>query len=244
MGPKQGLHFSERSSGFLVKRFFMVGFVVRECLDGAVMLDAVKMTGTETYNPLWNYSLVSYKRAGVETVCLALQDEFNLNINFLLYCCWLSSQAIRMTNAELLQQVKELRFWDQEVLMPIRQVRRALVKLRIAETETLTDHVMSCELDAERLFQNEIYSSFLQFNKQSEGVQAEPAVISKKKNGLSSISNKKDLASTDDAEMAMRNARFAEIALHNLDGYTAIFYKSQANVLKKYLRTLVGLLEE
>lgn len=208
------------------------------------MLDAVKMAGTETYNPLWNYSLVSYKRTGVETVCLALQDEFNLNINFLLYCCWLSTNGIRMNNTELLQQVKELRYWDQEVLMPIRQARRALVKLRIAETESLTEKVMACELDAERLFQNEIYSAFLQLNKRSDIVQAEAVVSSKKKSGLSSISNKKDLASTDEADVAMRNARFAEIALHNLDSYTAIFYKSQVNALKKYLKTLVGLLEE
>lgn len=208
------------------------------------MLDAVKMAGTETYNPLWNYSLVSYKRTGVETVCLALQDEFNLNINFLLYCCWLSTNGIRMNNTELLQQVKELRYWDQEVLMPIRQARRALVKLRIAETESLTEKVMACELDAERLFQNEIYSAFLQLNKRSDIVQAEAVVSSKKKSGLSSISNKKDLTSTDEADVAMRNARFAEIALHNLDSYTAIFYKSQVNALKKYLKTLVGLLEE
>jgi uncharacterized protein (TIGR02444 family) len=204
------------------------------------MLDAVKMVGGETYNPLWDYSLMSYKRAGVETICLTLQDEFNLNVNFLLYCCWLSTGAIKIADSELLQQVKELRYWDHEVLMPLRQARRALVNLRITETEALKDKVKLCELEAERLFQNEMYSSFVQLNKKPETAQA----MSKKKLGLSSISNKKDLSASDDVDVALRNAHFAEIALHNLECYTSIFHKVQTNVLKKNLLTLVGLLEE
>lgn len=213
-------------------------------IGGVAMLDAVKMVSGETYNPLWDYSLSSYKRAGVETICLTLQDEFNLNVNFLLYCCWLSTGAIKIADSELLQQVKELRYWDYEVLMPLRQARRALVKLRITETEALKDKVMLCELEAERLFQNEIYSSFVQLNKKPETAQDATQAVSKKKLGLSSISNKKDLSASDDVDVAIRNAHFSEIALHNLECYTSIFHKVQTNVLKKNLLTLVGLLEE
>lgn len=207
------------------------------------MLDAVKVVGGEMYNPLWDYSLISYKRAGVETICLTLQDEFNLNVSFLLYCCWLSTSAIKVADSELLQQVRELRYWDHEVLMPLRQARRALVNLRITETEELKKKVVLCELEAERLFQNEIYSSFVQLNKKPETAQA---AVNKKKLGLSSISNKKDLSLSDeaDADVAIRNAHFSEVALHNLECYASIFHKVQTNVLKKNLMTLVGLLEE
>lgn len=209
------------------------------------MEDAVELTENKQLNPLWEYSLGSYKRAGVETTCLALQDEFNLNVNFLLYCCWLATQSIKMSDAELLQQVKELRYWDHEVVLPLRQARRALGKLRAEEALALKERVSACELEAEEVFQDEIYSSFSKLNKLPEVMSHSPDLLAEKKAVvLASISSKRDLNNKEAEEMAMRNARFSEFAMHNLDCYVSIFTKAQSIVMKKNLMTLVGLLEE
>ena len=209
------------------------------------MEDAVELTANKKKNPLWEYSLEAYKRAGVESTCLTLQDEFNLNVNFLLYCCWLATQSIKSSDVELMQQVKQLRYWDQEVILPLRHSRRALGKLRAEEAQALKKKVAVSEMEAEEVFQDEIYISFRRLNKTSEAIPHSPDLVTKKKAVvLASISSKRDLNNKEAEEMAMRNARFSEIAMHNLDCYVSIFTKSPSTVLKKNLMTLVGLLEE
>jgi len=209
------------------------------------MEDAVGLSENKQANPLWEYSLSSYKRAGVETTCLALQDEFNLNVNFLLYCCWLATQSIKTSDAELLQQVKELRYWDHEVVLPLRHARRALSKLRAEDAQVLKERVQGCELEAEEVFQDEIYNSYGKLNKLPEVMPSSPDQLTEKKAlVLASISSKRDLNNKEAEEMAMRNARFSEIATYNLDCYVSIFTKAQSIVMKKNLMTLVGLLEE
>jgi uncharacterized protein (TIGR02444 family) len=212
---------------------------------GDIMEDAVELAENKQLNPIWEYSLSSYKRAGVETTCLTLQDEFGLNVNFLLYCCWLATQSIKISDAELLQQVKELRYWDHEVVSPLRQARRALGKLRVEEAQALKKRVSVCEMEAEEVFQGEIHRSFSKLNKLPEVASHSPGRLAEKKSVvLASISSKRDLNNKETEEMAMRNARFSEIAMCNLDNYVSIFTKTQSIVMKKNLMTLVGLLEE
>ncbi|MBV1870529.1 MAG: TIGR02444 family protein [Gammaproteobacteria bacterium] len=211
------------------------------------MEDAVELTEGAESNPLWEYSLCSYKRAGVEAVCLTLQDEFNLNVNFLLYCCWLAAESIKISDIELLQQVKDLRYWDHEVVLPLRQARRALGKLKIKEAQVLKEKVRACELEAEEVFQDEIYASYRELNKRPDltaGAGAPEVSAEKKAAVLASISSKRDLNNKEAEEIASRNARFSEIASHNLNSYVSIFTKSQSIVLKKNVMILVGLLEE
>ncbi|MBV1872473.1 MAG: TIGR02444 family protein [Gammaproteobacteria bacterium] len=209
------------------------------------MEDAVELTEGAEPNPLWEYSLRSYKRAGVEAVCLTLQDEFNLNVNFLLYCCWLAAESIKISDIELLQQVKGLRYWDHEVVLPLRQARRALGKLRIKEAQVLKEQVRACELEAEEVFQDEIYASYRELNKRPDLTVGAPEASAEKKAAvLASISSKRDLNNKEAEEIASRNARFSEVASHNLNSYVSIFTKSQSIVLKKNVMILVGLLEE
>ena len=37
---------------------------------------------------LWDFSLETYRRPGVEEACLKLQDELGADVNMLFYCCW------------------------------------------------------------------------------------------------------------------------------------------------------------
>ena len=206
------------------------------------MENAVELPDESEDNPLWAYALSAWGKAGVENTCCALQDDYNLNVNFLLYCCWMATQSIKISEAELLQQIKELRYWDHEVVLPLRQARRALGKIRSAEVNDLKEKVKACELDAEKVFHDEIYGSFCKLNKIAELI--EPAELEKKNIVLTAVSNKKDLDKKENEELAARNRHFSAIALHNLEHYTAIFGKAKAGALKKNMLTLIGLLEE
>jgi len=42
-------------------------------------------------NPFWDFSLAVYRRPGVAAACLRLQDEAGVDVNLLLYFCWLAT---------------------------------------------------------------------------------------------------------------------------------------------------------
>lgn len=44
-----------------------------------------------TAENFWDYSVQLYSQSGVMEACLNLQDEFQLNVNLLLFCCYLDS---------------------------------------------------------------------------------------------------------------------------------------------------------
>ena len=41
-------------------------------------------------SPFWEFSLAHYELDDVPQACLALQDEFGLDVNLLLYAAWLA----------------------------------------------------------------------------------------------------------------------------------------------------------
>jgi uncharacterized protein (TIGR02444 family) len=39
-------------------------------------------------HPLWDFSLHHYGQPKIKAACLALQDQYGLNVNVVLLCCW------------------------------------------------------------------------------------------------------------------------------------------------------------
>lgn len=46
----------------------------------------------------WQYSLSHYVKPGVKTLCLRLQDDYQLNVNLLLLCGYLDQQNMQLNN--------------------------------------------------------------------------------------------------------------------------------------------------
>ncbi|MFB3151067.1 MAG: TIGR02444 family protein, partial [Alphaproteobacteria bacterium] len=44
-------------------------------------------------NPCWDFALVVYRRDGVAEACLALQESQGVDVNVLLFCCWLGESG-------------------------------------------------------------------------------------------------------------------------------------------------------
>jgi uncharacterized protein (TIGR02444 family) len=100
---------------------------------------------------LWDWTLAAYGRPDVPEACLHLQDDHGLNTSLLLWSVWAGA-----TDAGLLERAVTLaRRWDDEVLWPLRNTRRAL-KARMpdmddAAREGLREDVKAAELKAEKI---------------------------------------------------------------------------------------------
>lgn len=115
--------------------------------------------------PFWDYSTALYSRPGIEAACLDLQRRHGLDVNLVLFACWLASRGIELDQAALARAGKAISDWQAEVTRPLRALRRRLgVRLDHAEpesllgrwfdqTSTLRRAVLALELDSEHLAQ-------------------------------------------------------------------------------------------
>jgi len=116
-------------------------------------------------NPFWDYALELYRREGVESACLELQERHGLDVNLVLLCCWLASRGIEAERAWLNATVGAAEAWQAQVVRPLRAVRRRL-KGDLAEqapggigagwpelAARLRQRVLALEIDGERLEQ-------------------------------------------------------------------------------------------
>jgi uncharacterized protein (TIGR02444 family) len=112
----------------------------------------------------WDFSNAVYMAPGVAGECLQLQDEFDVDVNVLLFCAYAAVIAgVRLSEQNLHDvdnHVADLRLG---VIMPLRACRRAM-KIGIAalsnsdrhRAENLRSQVKAIEIAAERLEQERL----------------------------------------------------------------------------------------
>ena len=105
-------------------------------------------------HPFWEFSMSVYSHPSVKEACLALQNRFDMNVNVLLFCCWLASTGKgRLTKQELQALLNIIDKWHRSITKSLRDVRYSLAafskiklplnKLRqsILENELLAEQV-------------------------------------------------------------------------------------------------------
>ena len=75
---------------------------------------------------LWDFSQDLYGRPGVAEACLSLQDRRGLDVNILLFCCWAGMRGQALTVEALAACLDTVRPWQDQVVKPLRAVRRWL----------------------------------------------------------------------------------------------------------------------
>jgi uncharacterized protein (TIGR02444 family) len=103
----------------------------------------------------WAFSLRLYGEKGVPEATLTLQDECGADVDIVLYILWRASVGVCLDEAGIDAAVAAVAAWVQQVVLPLRAVRRAL-KTRLADVspadaEALRSRVKAEELEAERL---------------------------------------------------------------------------------------------
>ena len=109
-------------------------------------------------NPLWDFSISVYGREGVGPACIALQDRRGLDVNMLLWCCWVGAEGGgAIGEAAMGRAVDRVAPWREAVVEPLRRARRAIhdaAPEAIAEAaEALRRKTLSAEIDSERVAQ-------------------------------------------------------------------------------------------
>jgi len=107
-------------------------------------------------NPLWDYSLTIYRLDEVATSCIALQDTCDIDVNLLLYAAWLAHRQRCLSDDHLAALEARVREWREEVVKPLRGLRRQLRAHTSAAN--VCDELKSLELRAEREQQDRMYA--------------------------------------------------------------------------------------
>ncbi len=110
------------------------------------------------HNPCWDFALAVYRRRGVEEACLTLQERHGVDVNVLLFCCWLGASGRgALSEGETAQALAVVGQWHGAVVGGLRAVRGVLKGgLGPAPRElgdALRRQVLACELDAEHVQQ-------------------------------------------------------------------------------------------
>jgi len=103
--------------------------------------------------PLRQFALAVHDVEGVPDACVLLQDRVELDVNVLLLGAYIGVQGRTLTAADVAAARAIIDAWHDEVVRPLRAVRRRLksgpAPAPDARTASLRRHVAGSELDAE-----------------------------------------------------------------------------------------------
>lgn len=94
-------------------------------------------------NPLWQFMLTTYAKAGVKELCLSAQNDYGLDVLLLLLDAWLRQEKHAWPEAPELQ---EYLHWREQMIVPVRTLRMSLNK----QQEPLRSQLLTAELSAEK----------------------------------------------------------------------------------------------
>lgn len=109
-------------------------------------------------HPFWDFSLETYGAAGVAPACLALQERHKLDVNFLLFCCWLGRAGYGAQGDGRIARLHDAVIpWHRDVVRGLRAVR-ARLKQPFPDTDdglrlALRKRLAGLEIDAEHVEQ-------------------------------------------------------------------------------------------
>ncbi len=106
-------------------------------------------------NPFWDFSIAHYAIDGVAPACIALQDEYGLDVNVVLYAAWWGARGMRLEPGHLNAIETAVSPWRNRVVLPLRELRRQWREYP-GDGEFL-DAVKALELQAERRQQDMMY---------------------------------------------------------------------------------------
>ncbi|WP_374447535.1 TIGR02444 family protein [Stella sp.] len=109
------------------------------------------------HESLWDFSMRVYGAPGVADWCLALQDGHGADVNVLLWAAWWGAAGLALAATDLAAAEGATGAWRDQVVRPLRAVRRALradIGAVTAEAAVaLRIRIKAVELEAERLQQ-------------------------------------------------------------------------------------------
>ncbi len=97
---------------------------------------------------LWTFATSVYADAAVSQAALRAQDEAGLDVNLLLFAAWLATRGVALDSAQLERAEARCGLWRQEVVQPLRRLRRGWKQNPPHESAYAA--IKDLELEAER----------------------------------------------------------------------------------------------
>jgi uncharacterized protein (TIGR02444 family) len=105
----------------------------------------------------WRFSLAIYARPGVAPACLILQDQYDRDVNVMLYGCWLGvSGRGKLSHSDLETADQAVAPWRQTVVENFRAARRAIKVAQAPDSEAIYAKAKAIELEAEKFLQGRL----------------------------------------------------------------------------------------
>lgn len=113
-------------------------------------------------NPFWRFSIAVYQEGAVKKACISLQDEYKINVNLLLLCCWLAYEVEEIPPTDFLPAVHLVDHWHDNVTQMLRQTRRWLYSFENKElwVEEYAQQVLVQEIISETYQQHILFEYF------------------------------------------------------------------------------------
>jgi uncharacterized protein (TIGR02444 family) len=106
----------------------------------------------------WTFTLELYGKPGVAPALIGLQDRLGLDVNMLLYCCWVGADGRRLSREDLKAVEAVAESWQSEVVRPLRALRRRLKggfpPMPADRVESYRKRVNELEIEGEHIVQN------------------------------------------------------------------------------------------
>jgi uncharacterized protein (TIGR02444 family) len=128
----------------------------------------------------WNFSTHLYDKEGVAEACLSLQDDFNLDVNLILFCYWYGKH-FGVVGSPLLQQIYNFSVeWRDNVVQPLRNLRIWMKKHKEADKkwQNLRNKIKANELAAEKYQQEVIENLTMPASKNKKADRAKANIYS------------------------------------------------------------------
>jgi len=106
---------------------------------------------------LWNFSEQTYAIPEVEDNCLKLQNNYDADINIILYCIWVAEKSVLLSHNDIQLLIKATEPWQKTILKPLRDARKMMKQHIIAMPTDMLDQTVGnlteMELNAEHMSQ-------------------------------------------------------------------------------------------
>jgi uncharacterized protein (TIGR02444 family) len=99
---------------------------------------------------LWAFSLGFYGLPGVASACLRCQDEAGADVSLLLLLLWRAADGVSFDTAAIADLDSGVADWRENVVQPLRGVRRFLKSETSAASGVLRERIKAAELESER----------------------------------------------------------------------------------------------
>jgi len=140
------------------------------------------VSGEDSTEGFWDFSVRSYRTTGVADACLSLQNDYGADVNMLLYCCWIGARLGRFDDDLFDNASKFSTHWAGEVVGPLRSAR-TWMKHTGCLTEPmptepcmqLREEIKSVEFAAEKL-QQQVLESLASVEGEASGEYLEPVL--------------------------------------------------------------------